>query len=127
MQRRIPTVWVTFSPSTRADVYDLPMGGSIRVESAAWYTWLDEPSTTRFAYAAFDPAVGAVGCFVTIRKEQRVRGGSYWVAYRRCQGRLWKHYLGASSRLTTAALAAVGCAALTAATNRSMKGGTTTN
>jgi LuxR family transcriptional regulator, maltose regulon positive regulatory protein len=122
MQRTVPTVWTAVGRSPqRADVYDLPDGGSLRVDSAAWFDWLAEPTTTRFAYGVVDPRVGAIGCFVTIRKERRTRGGAYWVAYRRCQGRLWKHYLGAASRLTSSYLAEVGTAALAAADDPPMK------
>jgi hypothetical protein len=125
MRRTIPTVWTSSGGMPRADLEDLPSGGSLRVDSAAWFAWLTAPETTRFAYAVVDPRLGAVGCFVTIRKERRARGGSYWVAYRRCQGRLWKHYLGAGSRLTRTYLAGVGQAALAADDSQGAKGGNT--
>ena len=80
-----------------------PAQPSIRVDSPAWFAWL-EATGTSFAYPIFDPAMGyIVGC-MTVRKEQRQRGGHYWVAYRRCQGHLRKVYLGASARLTQACL-----------------------
>lgn len=73
---------------------------ALRVDSAAWFTWLADESTRSFSYPLFDPSCGYIVGYMTVRKEQRQRGGCYWVAYRRCQGRVRKVYLGASSRLT---------------------------
>ncbi|MEI7645549.1 MAG: hypothetical protein WCJ55_14845 [Chloroflexales bacterium] len=44
---------------------------------------------------------------MTVRKECRQRGGSYWTAYRRQGRRLRKIYLGSSPTLTQARLDAV--------------------
>jgi hypothetical protein len=75
-------------------------GTSLRVDSPAWFAWLEEEGTRSFCYPLFDARCGyIVGC-MTVRKERRARGGRYWVAYRRAHGRLRKVYLGASSRLT---------------------------
>src|SRR5439155_1007661 len=67
---------------------------AIRLDTPAWLAWLDAATTTRFAYPVFDPAHGYIAGFMTVRKEQRQRGGTYWVAYRRCRGQLRKVYLG---------------------------------
>ncbi len=81
---------------------DLPDGvqPSIRVESLAWFAWLAASSTTSFAYPILDPVKGYLVGTMTVRKERRQRGGTYWVAYRRCQGRVRKIYVGAGARLT---------------------------
>ncbi len=73
---------------------------TLRVDSEAWFEWLEEESSTSFCYPLFDASCGYIVGFMTVRKEQRARGGRYWVAYRRCQGRLQKVYLGESLRLT---------------------------
>ena len=80
--------------------------GSIRLESSAWWGWLELPSTRSFAYPIYDEQVGYIRGFLTVRKETRVRGGYYWVAYHRIGGRLRKLYLGRTSQLTHQRLAA---------------------
>ena len=42
-----------------------------------------------------------------MRKERRVRGGEYWVAYRRSGGRLHKIYVGRAAKLSQERLARV--------------------
>ena len=74
--------------------------GPLRVDSAAWFEWLEEESSTSFCYPLLDASCGYIVGFMTVRKERRERGDCYWVAYRRCDGRLRKVYLGASLRLT---------------------------
>ncbi len=73
------------------------------VNTPDWYAWLCSASTFRFQseYGSF-----------TARKERAGsrRGGEYWKAYRKRQGKLYRAYLGKSEeltleRLTTAALA----------------------
>jgi len=49
--------------------------------------------------------MGYIGGWMTVRKERRVRGSHYWVAYRRSGGRLRKIYLGQSGQLTQRQLA----------------------
>jgi LuxR family transcriptional regulator, maltose regulon positive regulatory protein len=98
MSAKTPTVsahWV-YDPAQPAE--------AIRLDTPAWVAWLDAATTTRFAYPVFDPAHGYIAGFMTVRKEQRQRGGAYWVAYRRCQGRLRKVSLGRTDTLTQARL-----------------------
>ena len=72
---------------------------SIRVESHAWYEWLNQPSTASFGYRS------AHGSF-TARREQR-QGAWYWYAYRTHGGTLRKAYLGKPADLTIQRLNAV--------------------
>ena len=62
----------------------------IRLDTAAWFAWLTAPTTTTFSYPVHDHVQGYIDGFMTVRKERRQRAGSYWVAYRRCQGRIRK-------------------------------------
>lgn len=64
-------------------------------------------TTRSFAYPRFDRAAGWIAGFMTVRKERRARGSSYWVAYRRSDVQLRKIYLGRSSQVTGLRLAAV--------------------
>lgn len=84
----------------------LPSAG-LRLDRAAWFAWLEAPSTTSFSYPLFDRRCGYIIGFMTVRKERRQRGGVYWSVYRRQGRRLRKIYLGASLRLTQARLEAV--------------------
>lgn len=65
----------------------------LTVGTAAWYSWLETASTFSFA--------NEVGTF-TARCEQagHKRGGRYWKAYRKQQGKLSSLYLGKSDTLT---------------------------
>ena len=83
------------------------LGGPIRLDSAAWFAWLEMPSVVSFAYPIVDASAGWIAGYMTVRKERRSRGSQYWVAYRRRAGRLRKVYLGRSSQVTSARLAAV--------------------
>lgn len=82
-------------------------GGPIRLDSAAWFAWLELPSVVSFAYPIVDASAGWIAGYMTVRKERRSRGSQYWVAYRRRAGRLGKVYLGRSNQVTSARLAAV--------------------
>ena len=82
-------------------------GAHIPLDSPAWFAWLEQPTARCFSYALFDPTRGYIVGFLTVRKESRQRGGSYWVAYRRWQGRLRKVYLGRSSAVQHARLQGV--------------------
>ena len=84
-----------------------PVVQTIWLDRPAWFVWLDAPTTTRFAYPLFDPRCGYSVGVMSVRKEQRQRGGWYWSAYRRAGAQLRKHYLGRSATLTHARLAAV--------------------
>src|SRR6266566_5325310 len=64
---------------------------AIRIGTPAWYAWLTE--ATAFSFESRD------GKF-TARKERVQRGGEYWKAYRRSQGKLLHSYLGKSEDLT---------------------------
>src|SRR5438270_13746924 len=63
----------------------------LTIGTPAWYAWLEEVST--FAFRS------DMGTF-TARKEPKPRGGTYWKAYRKREGHLYRTYLGKSSNLT---------------------------
>lgn len=67
-------------------------------ESQEWFAWL--AGIPSFAF------LGRAGRF-TARRETKQRGESYWVAYRRADGKLRKHYLGRTCDLTVEKLEAV--------------------
>ena len=87
-------------------------GPSLRLDSPAWFAWLEEPTATRFAYPIYDPTRGYSTGVMTVRKERRQRGGSYWTVYRRCGGRVRKVYLGRTPAVTNARLRAIAWAFL---------------
>ncbi len=76
----------------------------ITLDTPAWYSWLEAATTRGFTYPVFDPVMGYIVGFMTVRKEQRQRGGWYWSVYRRDGGRLRRVYLGASKTVTLARL-----------------------
>jgi len=55
-------------------------GPTLRLDSAAWIAWLKEANTTSFMYGLHDRKRGYIVGWITVRKEQRERGSSYWVA-----------------------------------------------
>src|SRR5260370_27202197 len=67
----------------------------IAVGSAAWFEWVGRESSTLFAFHV--PEGG-----YTARKEGSGsgRGGWYWKAYRKHQGRLYRAYMGKAEDLT---------------------------
>ena len=81
--------------------------GSVRLDSVAWFAWLAAETTTRFSYPLFDPQVGYIVGWMTVRKEMRQRGGHYWVAYRRLSGQVRKVYIGSSGVVTAQRLEAI--------------------
>jgi LuxR family maltose regulon positive regulatory protein len=87
-------------------LYDPATPDRIDLDSPAWWAWLEAPTTRRFAYPLYDPAVGSIIGLMTVRKEGRQRGGAYWTAYRRAGARLRKVYLGRSATVTQARLQA---------------------
>jgi hypothetical protein len=109
MRRSIPTVEVTpTGQGARAELSDLPTPApAIRLDTPAWAQWLETESTHSFAYPLFDQAAGWIAGFMTVRKERRARGRTYWVAYRRSNGQLRKIYLGRSPQVTGHRLATV--------------------
>ena len=102
MGRKTPTVW--------EDVWrgDAKLEQGPRLDTPAWTAWLDDPATTSFAYPVYNHARGYIEGFMTVRKEGRQRGGVYWTAYWRVNGRLCKVYLGCATVVTKARLDAVG-------------------
>lgn len=94
MSAKTPRVWDVFVEDPEH------MEKSVWLDRPEWFLWLELESTRRFCYPVFDASVGYIVGFMTVRKERRERGGMYWVAYRRCQGKLRRVYLGASSRVT---------------------------
>jgi len=93
---------------SEGSVYDpRQVGNAIRLDSAAWFVWLEAPTTTSFSYPLFDPARGYIVGFMTVRKEQRQRGGMYWAVFRRCGRQVRKIYLGRASLVTQARLHAI--------------------
>ena len=107
MVRRTPTVWLLPGGSTtRAEVVISGQAArDIGLDSPEWVEWLEQPSTRSFAYPIYDSQMGYIRGWMTVRKERRVRGSHYWVAYRRSGGRLRKIYLGRSGHLTQRQLA----------------------
>jgi hypothetical protein len=81
-------------------VDDQTPGPTIYLDTQAWFAWLEAPTTTRFSYALFNRARGYIDGFMTVRKERRQRGATYWSVYRRQGQRLRKLYLGPSAALT---------------------------
>lgn len=68
----------------------------IRPDTGEWFSWLQRiPS---FAFQAKD------GGHFTARKEKRLRGSVYWIAYRHLQGKLRKKYIGPQAAMTIARL-----------------------
>ncbi|HET8842625.1 MAG TPA: hypothetical protein VFN35_14260, partial [Ktedonobacteraceae bacterium] len=72
----------------------------LMVDTPAWYAWIEEIGQFTFQ--------SRYGTF-SARKERLAngRGGSYWRAYRKKQGRLYRVYLGKSEQLTMARLTTV--------------------
>jgi hypothetical protein len=79
-------------------------GRDIRLDTAAWLSWLEAPATTSFAYPLHDRQQGCIVGLMTVRKDRRQRGGSYWSVFRRSGQRLRRVYLGASLQVTAAHL-----------------------
>ena len=107
MSATTPRVWVLVWED-RAYI-DGPQPGDERVwlDTPDWLAWLDATTTTRFAYPIVDPAKGYIVAMMTVRKEQRARGGGFWTAYRRAAGHLRMVYVGRASAVTQARLRAL--------------------
>lgn len=124
MTRTAPTVWVyRVGIEERAELEQEEGGAeAIRLDSAAWWNWLEAASTRHFAYPITDLQAGWICGRMTVRKEQRKRGGDYWVAYWRVNGRLRKIYLGRSVQVSALRLATV-AAQFLAMTRAVLEGG----
>jgi hypothetical protein len=102
MARTTPTVWVSWGGRGKrvelefAQASDVP----IVLDTPEWRAWLELPTSRSFAYPIYDEQAGYIRGNMTVRKERRVRGGEYWVAYRRSGGRLHKIYLGREAQLS---------------------------
>ena len=91
-------------------VYDVALlGGSVQLDTPAWFEWLAAETTRRFSYPLFDPHLGYIVGWMTVRKERRQRGGHYWVAYRRLSRQVRKVYIGSSGVVTAQRLEAIAC------------------
>lgn len=82
-------------------------GLTIRLDGTNWWAWLEQAATKSFSYGLEDCERGYIVGWITVRKEKRERGSSYWLAYRRQGRQLRKRYLGTSKTLTAALLAEV--------------------
>ena len=82
-------------------------GTAIRLDTAAWFAWLDSPTVRSFAYPLYAPELGYIVGYLTVRKERRQRGGHYWVIYRRDGRRVRKVYLGRTPAVTQQRLQAL--------------------
>jgi hypothetical protein len=71
---------------------------TLHVGSHAWFAWLAEASRFYVKHPA-----GNFFC----RKEPRKRGGLYWSAYRRHQGRVYRAHVGRDEDVTSARLDAI--------------------
>jgi hypothetical protein len=101
MRAKRPVVWEdVFSHVSTLD-------GGIRVDTPAWFAWLDAPTTTSFAYPIDNAAQGYIEAFMTVRKERRQRGGAYRAAYSHVGGQMRKAYVGRTAAVTDARLRAI--------------------
>lgn len=82
-------------------------GRDLRLDSPAWFAWLNAPGTRSFAYPLFDRRQGWIAGFMTVRKDRRQRGGWYWSVFRRQGSRMRRFYLGGAAQVTAARLAGI--------------------
>lgn len=76
-------------------------GRDIRLDTPAWFAWLEAQATRRFAYGLVDAQRGWIAGWMTVRKERRERGGWYWSVYRRQGHRIRRFYLGSAGHVTS--------------------------
>ena len=109
MSGKTPTVSLTNWPVRNAGwLWASPQTTStIRLDSRAWFGWLEAAEVTRFAYPIFDPGRGYITGYMTVRKERRQRGHGYWTVYRRCGRQVRKVYIGRSAEVTETRLRAI--------------------
>lgn len=98
MSRKPPQVRDAWLLNPEAD------GCDVRLDTPAWFAWLEEPEARSFAYPLVDPGQGCIVGLMTVRKERRQRGRWYWSVYRRQGKRHHRVYLGLSSQVTQARL-----------------------
>ncbi len=98
MGRKPPQVRGGWLLNPQADGHD------IRLDTLAWVRWLEAPATTSFAYPLHDRQQGYIVGLMTVRKDRRQRGGSYWSVFRRSGQRMRRVYLGVSLQVTAAHL-----------------------
>jgi hypothetical protein len=101
METKIRTVWADTSGGAAT------LEGGMRLDTPAWFHWLDEPTTRSFAYPLYNAAQGYIEAFMTLRKERRQRGTAYWTAYSHSGGQMRKVYVGRSPAVTEARLQAI--------------------
>ncbi len=99
---------LTWQPLTQSYVLEAngaPLG--LIVGTLSWFDGLDDAASFAFHSRSGDIA--------TVRKEAVQRGGAYWYAYRRVQGRMFKRYLGRGADLTVDRLEATAASLVEAA------------
>ena len=96
--RSRPGTWV---------LYASEQASGIVLDTAAWFAWLEDATTRSFSYPVFDPHGGYIVRFLTVRKEERQRGGVYWSVYCREGRRMRRMYLGKSVMVPQARLEAI--------------------
>lgn len=111
MRTKTPTVWEDRGRGTAT------LAGGPQLDTPAWFTWLEATTTRSFAYPIDNAAQGYIEAFMTLRKEQRQRGGTYWTAYTHVGGRLRKAYVGCSPAVTAARLRAIAATFLASITD----------
>ncbi len=94
MRTKTATVWEDGAQGTAA------LAGGPRLDTPAWFAWLDAHTTRSFAYPIYNAPQGYIAAFMTVCKEQRRRGGAYWTAHSHVGRRLRKVYVGRSPELT---------------------------
>ncbi len=101
MPRRAPfqLQWQPESETYVVQADDRLASTNLAPAGPAWNAWLEVVNSFAFQSQS--------GGSCTIRKEAGKRGGAYWYAYRRVQGRVAKRYLGRDDDLTPEALTAV--------------------
>ena len=100
MRTKTATVWEDGATGTAT----LAGGPAVNLDTPAWFSWLDAPTTRSFAYPIYNAQQGYIEAFMTLRKEQRQRGSAYWTAYSHVGGHLRKAYVGRSPAVTQARL-----------------------
>jgi hypothetical protein len=94
MSEKTPRVWGQYLEDPLGE------GRPIPLDTAGWWIWLEAPSTRSFSYPVFDPREGYIVGFMTVRKERREPGRSYWSVYRRAGRGMRRIYLGKSATVT---------------------------